>query len=71
MGSHSLIHTRNTPTPLHIFGFEFYKTPATQHIHPLPPLLSMFGTQDEAHWRHVRKATAPAFSMANVRCGGP
>ncbi|GIL42011.1 hypothetical protein Vafri_63 [Volvox africanus] len=27
----------------------------------------MFGTSDEAHWRNVRKTTAPAFSMANVR----
>ncbi|GFR45367.1 hypothetical protein Agub_g6742 [Astrephomene gubernaculifera] len=28
---------------------------------------SMFGTSDEVHWRAVRKATAPAFAMANVR----
>ncbi len=27
----------------------------------------MFGTQDEAYWRNVRKTTAPAFSMSNVR----
>ncbi|EFJ46255.1 hypothetical protein VOLCADRAFT_118116 [Volvox carteri f. nagariensis] len=32
-----------------------------------PGKISMFGTRDEAHWRNVRKATAPAFSMANVR----
>ncbi|GLI70456.1 hypothetical protein VaNZ11_015318, partial [Volvox africanus] len=32
-----------------------------------PGKVSMFGTSDEAHWRNVRKATAPAFSMANVR----
>lgn len=40
---------------------------------PLPtpssrfPTRSMFGTPDEVHWRNARKATAPAFSMANVR----
>ena len=28
---------------------------------------SLFGTVDEEHWRHVRKATAPAFAMHNVR----
>lgn len=27
----------------------------------------MFGTQDEAYWRNVRKTTAPAFAMSNVR----
>ncbi|GIL96175.1 hypothetical protein Vretimale_2002 [Volvox reticuliferus] len=32
-----------------------------------PGKVSMFGTRDEAHWRNVRKATAPAFSMTNVR----
>ena len=30
--------------------------------------ISLFGTLDEAHWRNVRKATAPAFSMGNIRC---
>ncbi|GLC35290.1 hypothetical protein PLESTB_000580500 [Pleodorina starrii] len=32
-----------------------------------PGKVSMFGTLDEAHWRNVRKTTAPAFSMTNVR----
>eukprot|EP00198_Chlamydomonas_reinhardtii_P005393 XP_001694729.1 cytochrome P450 [Chlamydomonas reinhardtii] len=31
-----------------------------------PGKISMFGTPDEVHWRNARKATAPAFSMANV-----
>ncbi|KAG2482241.1 hypothetical protein HYH03_018824 [Edaphochlamys debaryana] len=32
-----------------------------------PGVVSMFGTLDEEAWRNTRKATAPAFSMANVR----
>ncbi|KXZ54188.1 hypothetical protein GPECTOR_5g283 [Gonium pectorale] len=32
-----------------------------------PGKTSMFGTPNEAEWRNVRKATAPAFSMSNVR----
>mmetsp|Transcript_29305 Transcript_29305/g.64847 ORF Transcript_29305/g.64847 Transcript_29305/m.64847 type:complete len:554 (-) Transcript_29305:627-2288(-) len=44
-----------------------YKNIVDKSFDGFAPHISFFGTQDEEHWKVVRKATAPAFNMNNMR----